>query len=63
MDGSGISLQPLSWVHSSFIGLDPGDLRTAGPPKRLECPCENRRPLRVVDTIVRGIVVGDRLEG
>ena len=62
-DGSGISLQPLSWVHSSFVGLDPGDLKTTGPLKRSECLCESRRPLRIVDTIICSIVVGDTLEG
>ena len=63
MDGNGVSLQPLSWVHSSFVGLDPGDLKTMGQSKHSECPCESQRPLRVVDTIVYGVVVGDRLEG
>ena len=62
-DGSGISLQPLSWVHSSFIGLDPGDLKATGPSEHSKILCESRRPLRIVDTIICGIVVEDRLEG
>ena len=63
VDSSGVSLQPLSRVHSSFVGLDPGDLKTMGPPKRLECPCESWRPLRIVDTVICGIVVEERLVG
>ena len=62
-DSSGVSLQPLCRVHPSFVGLDPDDLKTMVPSKRSECPCESQRPFRVVDTIVCGIVVGDRLEG
>ena len=40
VDSSGISLQPLSWVHPSFIGLDSGDFETTGPLECLEHPGE-----------------------
>ena len=62
-DSNGVGLQPLCRVHSSFVGLDPSDLKTMRPSKRSECPCESRRPFRVVDTVVCGVVVGDRFEG
>jgi len=62
-DSSGVSLQPLCQVHPSFIGLDPSDLKTMGPPKCSECPCESWRPLKVVDTIVCSVAINDRLEG
>ena len=62
-DCSGINQQPLCRVHPSFVGLDPSDLETMGPPKCSECPCESSRPLRIVDTVVCGVAVRDRLEG
>ena len=40
-DNSDVSLQPLCRVHSTFIGLDPSDLKTMGPPKCSECPCKS----------------------
>ena len=47
-DGSGVSLQPLSWVHPSFIGLDSGDFETTGPLECSECPRECWEPFGVV---------------
>ena len=44
MDDSSVSLQPLSWIHPSFIGLDPGDFKTMGPLECLERPGESRGP-------------------
>ena len=61
-NNSGVSLQPLSWIHPSFIGLDPGDFKTTGP---LECskrPGESRGAFRVVDGVVCSVVGGDRLQ-
>jgi len=40
-DNSGVSLQPLCRVHPSFVGLDPSDLKTIGPSKSSEHPCES----------------------
>ena len=62
-DNSGVSLQPLCRVHPSFVGIDPSDLKTTGPPKCSERPCESWGALRVVDAIVYGVVVSDRLDG
>ena len=39
-NSSGISLQPLCWIHSPLVGLDPSDFETTGPLKCLERPCE-----------------------
>jgi len=62
-DISGICLQPLCPIHPSFVGLDPSDLKSTGPPKCLESPCESLRPLRVVDPVVCSVAISDRLEG
>ena len=62
-DSSGVSLQPLCRVHPSFVGLDPSDLKTMGPPKYSEHPYESWGPLRVVDAVVCSVAVSDRLEG
>ena len=43
-DGGGISLQPLSWVHPSFVGLDSDDFETTGPLERSERPSERWGP-------------------
>ena len=61
-DNSGVSLQPLNWVHPSFIGLDPGDFKTTGPLECSECPGERRGPFRVVEADISSIVGDDRLQ-
>ena len=57
-DGSGVSLQPLSWVHPSFIGLDSGDFETTGPLERSECLGERRGPFWAVGADI-GSIAGD----
>ena len=61
-DGGGVSLQPLSWVHSSFIGLDSGDFETTGPLERSECPGERRGPFRAIEVDIGSIAGDDRLQ-
>ena len=61
-DGGGVSLQPLSWVHPSFIGLDSGDFETTGPLKRSERPGERWGPFRVVGADISSIAGDDRLQ-
>ena len=60
-DGGGVSLQPLSWVHPSFIGLDSGDFETTGPLERSERPGERWGPFRVVGADISSIAGDDRL--
>ena len=61
-DSSGVGLQPLCQVHSSFVGLDPSDLETTVPLKHLECPCKCQRPLGVVSAIVSGVATDEWLD-
>ena len=61
-DGGGVRLHPLSWVHPSFIGLDPGDFETTGPPECSECPGECWGPFRVVGADISSIASDDRLQ-
>ena len=61
-NGSGVSLQPLSWVHPPFIGLDSGDFETAGPLERSERPGERWGPFRAVEADIGSIDGGDRLQ-
>ena len=61
-DGGGVSLQPLSWVHPSFIGLDSGDFETMGPLECLEHPGEYWGPFRVVGADISVIAGDDRLQ-
>ena len=61
-DGGGVSLQPLSWVHPSFIGLDSGDFETTGPLEHSECPGECRGPFRAVRTNIGSVADDDRLQ-
>ena len=62
-DNSGVSLQPLSWVHPSFIGLDPGDFKTTRPLECSEHPGECRRTFWIVGAVVCSVVGDDRLQG
>ena len=61
-DGGGVSLQPLSWVHPSFIGLDPGDFETTGPLECSERPGERWGPFWVVGADIGSITGNDRLQ-
>ena len=61
-DSSGISLQPLSWVHPPFIGLDPGDFKPTEPLECSEHPGESWGPFRVVGAVVCSVAGGDRLQ-
>ena len=61
-DGGGISLQPLSWVHPSFIGLDSGDFETTRPLERSERPGERWGPFRAVGADIGSIAGDDRLQ-
>ena len=61
-DGGGVSLQPLSWVHPSFIGLDSGDFETTGPLECSECPGERRGPFRAAGTNIGSIAGDDQLQ-
>ena len=61
-DGGGVSLQPLSWVHPSFIGLDTSDFETTGPLERSECPGECRGAFRAVRTNIGSVAGDDRLQ-
>ena len=60
-DGGGVGLQPLSWVHPSFIGLDTSDFETTGPLERSECPGERRGPFWVIGANISSIASDDRL--
>ena len=62
MDGGGVSLQPLSWIHPPFIGLDPDDFETTGPLERSERPGERWGPFRVVRADINSIAGDDRLQ-
>ena len=62
MDDGGVSLQPLSWVHPSFIGLDPGDFETMGPLECSEHPSECWGPFWVVGADISSIASDDRLQ-
>jgi len=61
-DSGGVSLQPLSWVHPSFIGLDSSDFETTRPLERSECPGECRGPFRAVRTNIGSVAGDDRLQ-
>ena len=61
VDSSGISLQPLSWVHSFFIGLDPSDFKTTGPLECSQHPGESWGPFRVVGAVVCSVAGGNWL--
>ena len=59
--GSGVSLQPLGWVHPPFIGLDPSDFETTWPLECSECLGECRRPFRIAGFIIYNVVGDDWL--
>ena len=61
-DSSGVSLQPLSWVHPSFVGLDSSDFETTGPLERSERPGERGGPFWVVGGDISSIAGDDQLQ-
>ena len=58
VDGGGVSLQPLSWVHPSFVGLDSSEFETTGPLERSERPGERWGPFWAVRADI-GSIAGD----